>query len=213
MKYKIAIGDENSIRRYALAELLLQEKIDIGKNESLTAISAYDFYGIDVLLLVVDQNVDTVLHIIENAKLTNNQLKIVVMDDINGIKHALKLISAGVNGYIAKNLDKDGLLFALNYVYQGNDYIDVDLTAKLFHRLSEFEAHIASFNANVTLTEKEKEILDLMVYGHANRDIAYRLFTTKRKVEEIREQMIKKTGAKDNLGLILYRLHKEFIRC
>lgn len=42
------------------------------------------------------------------------------------------------------------------------------------------------------LSQKEKDVLDLIMSGHANREIAYQLFTTKRKIEEIRKSIMKK---------------------
>lgn len=212
MKFRIAVGDDNPIRRDGLTEILNQEKICVHESCSLSAISNTDFYITDILLLVVDHSIETIFSIIKQSKLSNSRLKVIVMDDVEGIQNAVRFFRIGINGYLTKNLRKEELLFALKYVYEGNSYVDADLTTKLFRKLSEFEKHMTTFNTDLTLTEKEREVLDLMVYGYANRDIAYRLFTTKRKIEEIREQLIEKTGARDNLGLILYRLHEEFIR-
>jgi len=212
MKTRIAIADNNPIRRDGICAILQQEQLDVKHTHSCPDTLKEQLQDTDVLIWGTDVSLPIDKTLINRLKSSTNQLKIIILDNDNGLQPAIKAIYAGANGYITQAVQKDELLFAIKYVMQGKKYIDPSLTIRLFDKLSDFEDYIGKLNTNLTLSDKENEVLDLMVCGYANKDIAYRLFTTKRNVENLRQNLIDKTGAKDNLSLIFYRLHKEFIQ-
>jgi DNA-binding NarL/FixJ family response regulator len=213
MKIGLAIADNNPIRRDGIRAILQQDSFDVLFTQScLETLTERITDDINVLIWGTDESAPVGQQLFKQLRVNGPHVKIVVLDNDNGIQPAIKAINAGADAYITQSVQKEELLFAIKYILQGKKYIDPSLTMRLFNKLSDFEDHLSTLNTNLELSEKENEVLDLMVCGYANKDIAYRLFTTKRNIENMRQDLINKTGAKDNLSLILYRLHKEFIQ-
>jgi len=212
MKNRLAIADNNPIRRDGIRAILQQEDFEVSYASTCPEMLNGQLRDIDILIWGVDANLPVGKDLIDKLSLGAHRLKIIVLDNDCGFQASVKAISAGAHAYITELVQKDELLFAIKYVLQGKKYIDPAVTMRLFTKLSGFEDYISHLNTNLTFSDKENEILDLMVCGYANKEIAYKLFTTKRNIEDLRQNLITKTGAKDNLSLILYRLHQEFIQ-
>jgi len=212
MKTRVAVADNNPIRRDGICAILEQENFEVKHTQNCPDILKEHLQDTDILIWGTNTGLPVNRALISQLKASKNNLRIIVLDNDCGLQPAIKVIHAGAHGYITQSVQKEELLFAIKYVMQGKKYIDPSLTMRLFNKLSDFEDHIGDLKTNLTLSDKENEVLDLMVCGYANKEIAYRLFTTKRNIENLRQNLIDKTGAKDNLSLILYRLHKEFIQ-
>lgn len=212
MKIRLAIADNNLIRRDGIKAILQQNGFEVNYAQSCTETLNDLDVEVDILIWGVDPNIPIDKSFVHALKSNVPNLKIAILDQDKGIQPAIRAINSGANAYITENVQKDELLFAIKYISQGKNYIDPSLTMKLFSKLSDFEDYISSLNTNLTLSQKEDDILDLMLSGYANKEIAFRLFTTKKNIEDLRQNLIHKTGAKDNLSLILYKLHKKFIQ-
>jgi len=212
MKIRLAIADNNSIQRDGLQAILERENFKVSCTMSCPEMLVEPLTQTDLLLWVSDLDIPLSKNLINQLKFSSPQLHVVILDQNLSLKAAIKAIHSGASGYITRNVQKDELLFAIHYILKGKKYINPDLTMEIFNKLSDIEEHISSLNTDLTFSDKEKEVLDLMISGYANREIAYRLFTTKRNVEDLRQNLINKTGAKDNLSLILYRIHQEYIQ-
>lgn len=211
MKNRLAIADNNPIRRDGIRAILQQGDFEVTYANTCPETLNGQLGEIDILIWGVDAGIPVNKDLIHKLCGPVHRLKIIVIDNNCGLKAAVRAISAGADAYITDMVQKDELLFTIKYVLQGKKYIDPIVTMNLFSKLSDFEEHISHLNTNLTLSDRENEVLDLMVCGYANKEIAYKLFTTKRNIEDLRQSLITKTGAKDNLSLILYRLHQEFI--
>lgn len=212
MKIRFAIADNNPIRRDGIRAILEQEDFEVTYTQSCLESLEEHLGEADILIWGADAQSPISSNLISNLRAIAPDIKVMVLDSDNGLSAAIKAISAGANGYITQGAQREEFLFGINYVLKGKNYIDPTLTIRLFNKLTDFEDHLTTLNTDFELSDRENEILDLMVCGYANKEIAYRLFTTKRNIENLRQNLIVKTGAKDNLSLILYRLHKEFIR-
>ncbi|QNL48355.1 response regulator transcription factor [Olivibacter sp. SDN3] len=212
MKIRLAIADNSLIRRDGIKAILQQHGFEVNYSFNCTETLNGHLTGVDILIWGADPEIPIDKRFVQTLKDSAPNLKIAILDEDNGIQPAIKAINSGVSAYITENVQKDELLFAIKYISQGKKYIDPSLTMKLFNKLSDFEDYISSLNTNLTLSQKEDDVLDLMLSGYANKEIAFRLFTTKKNIEDLRQNLIHKTGAKDNLSLILYKLHKKFIQ-
>lgn len=211
MKNKLAIADNNTIRRDGIQAILQQEDFEVIYAHSCHEMLHEQLKEVDILIWGVDTDLPIKQELINRLSGPFHHIKIIVMDHNCSLKAAMGAISSGADAYITDMVQKEELLFAIKYVLQGKKYIDPTFTMNLFTKLSGFEEHISQLNTDLTLSERETEVLNMMVCGYGNKEMAYKLFTTKRNIEDLRQNLITKTGAKDNLSLILYRLHQEFI--
>lgn len=62
------------------------------------------------------------------------------------------------------------------------------------------------FNSVESLSERERQVLQLICLEHTNQEIADKLFLSKRTVESHRQSMLDKVGAKNTAGLVIYAI-------
>ena len=119
-------------------------------------------------------------------------------DDEASIRQAF---SAGVHGYVTKTVDPEELVYAIDHVMRGQNYICSALALRYFQRV---HPHASSGTEAVEISEREAEILSLIAQGLTSSEISDKLFLSKRTIEGYRKLLIDKTDSKNTAGLIHY---------
>ncbi|WNJ18979.1 response regulator transcription factor [Pontibacter sp. G13] len=126
----------------------------------------------------------------------------------------LRMIQAGAMGYILKGTSRSELKQAISSVMDGNHYIHPDIANRVFgaiakrsNRPSQTVSRQAYIEQEAQLTEREKEILKLIVVEElTNEKIAKRLFISKRTVDTHRKNLLLKTGSHNTVGLVKFSI-------
>jgi len=108
--------------------------------------------------------------------------KIIVLTTYEGDEDIHQALQAGAMGYLIKGMSHDVLVKAIRRVYGGNRFLPPPVTQTLSLRSSSSE-----------LSQREREVLRLMVAGKTNREIGEKLH-------------IKEPTVKSHITLILMRL-------
>lgn len=111
-----------------------------------------------------------------------------------------KMIEAGAKGFLLKNTNKDQLEEAINTVFRGENYF-----AKEF-AISVNKSVPSPSVANISLSVREKEILEFICKGYSNSEIAKNLGLSKRTIDGHRGRLFEKTGAKNAPNLVLFAI-------
>lgn len=118
-----------------------------------------------------------------------------------------KALQAGVEGYIIKNASEAELTLAVASLLKGERFFSDQIKEVLINSLSPS----SSIN-EVTLTRREKDILQLMSEGYSTKEIGDRLFVSVNTVETHRKNMFLKTGLRNMAHLIKWAFENEQIR-
>ena len=121
-----------------------------------------------VLMDLVMPNVDG-LEAMVRIKRGHPQTKVVVLttfEDVDKIKAAME---AGADGFLLKDADGDALLNAIQTAYRGEMPLHPRIARHLFNKNT--PADIAS-NRIDNLTEREKDVLEFVVKGLSNKEVA-----------------------------------------
>lgn len=86
-----------------------------------------------------------------------------------------KALRAGVRGYILKNMEPDDLVDAIQRVAKGEMVVAPALMLKLANMLDSTQQSQSRESLMVSLTEREREILDHLARGESNKTIAREL--------------------------------------
>src|SRR5690606_22125641 len=106
------------------------------------------------------------------------QVGVIVLTIHDDEQYLYELISAGARAYILKDSEPARVVEAIRHVYEGGSYVPPDLMNKVlcqFRRLQSAEAMGVSRRARTgppALTDREREILQLIVDGRSNAEIA-----------------------------------------
>lgn len=100
-------------------------------------------------------------------------------------------ILAGAAGYVLKQISGNDLTSAIRSVAGGQSLIDPALTARVLERVRHPDPQIDELSA---LTEREREILELIAEGLTNRQIGERLFLAEKTVKNYVSGLLAKLG-------------------
>jgi DNA-binding NarL/FixJ family response regulator len=107
-------------------------------------------------------------------------------------------LSAGAAGYVPKRASDQELVAAIRRVAAGEGYVDPDLGAKLV---------VADGSpALEPLSERERDILQLLALGYTNQEIGRRRFISVRTVDAHRAHIMRKLGLETRAELVLFAL-------
>ena len=112
--------------------------------------------------------------------------------------HLIKqVMKEGVDGYLLKSIQQGELKAALRQIMLGMPYVSPEITKQLMKGL-------ANESKGELLTEREQEIVKLIVKEFANKQIADKLFISERTVETHRKNIFRKTNTSSLVGLVKF---------
>lgn len=181
----IVVGATTSSANFALS-YLVKEPFDL-------LITDYSMPDMDGLALV------------SKAKAIVSDLKIIMLS-MHDEPHIIReVMAAGVDGYILKKYARQELFHAIDAVNSGRQYWSVEVTRALL------AAENASIRTPQELTDREIEVLKLLIEEFTSKQIAEKLFISERTVETHRSNLLRKTNSTNTIGLLKYALAKNLI--
>ena len=206
----IIIADDHTIFLEGITALISSKYINVVANCK---------NGQEVLDFLKEQEVDLVI----------SDINMPVMDGITLVKKITKLypktktmmlsmyeerhiinkaIKAGANGYMSKNAGKKDILNAIENCMKGEKVT--------FKRQSTFtQKSIQNTNKSIkeiSLTNRERQILKLITQEETNADISLSLNISKRTVEAHKKNIFLKLGVKNTIGLIKIALKSKILK-
>lgn len=206
-KITILLADDHELVRNGIKALLqsdssLQVIAEAANGrEALEKIATVnpDLAIIDVRMPELN-GIDTVAHIVQSASTT----KPIVLSMHDSEEYVLKSIEAGSFGYLLKDTSKDEFLRAIHMVAKGEKYFSADISQilanKYLENLGTSDAPLDSSptaNVSITLTKREKQIMDMALEGFSNKEIASNLNKSVRTIEAHRFNLMKKLKVKN----------------
>jgi two-component system, NarL family, nitrate/nitrite response regulator NarL len=120
-----------------------------------------------------------------------------------------EMLDAGASGYILKNTGKEELVSALRRIAGGGMFFSDEVSAEMMKSIT--ERNQKKEEEKVYLTDREKEIIQLIAKEYSNARIAETLFISERTVESHRKNIFRKANTKTVVGLIKYAMENKLI--
>ncbi|MER3428948.1 MAG: DNA-binding response regulator [Pyrinomonas sp.] len=121
--------------------------------------------------------------------------RLVVLSSYDGDEDIYRALQAGARGYLLKNMLREGVLETIRTVHAGLRRIPEDIAARLAERMS-----------RDPLTPREIEVLELIVRGKSNKEIAYALKITEGTVKIHVNNILNKLGVADRTQAAIFAL-------
>lgn len=125
--------------------------------------------------------------------------KIIALTNFESTLYVSNMMRNGAKGYLLKTVDKPTLLDAIESVYNGEEFIQPSLKEKV--DLIEMGVN-RTLASKFILTAREKEVLQLIVNGMTNNEIAKALFLSIHTVENYRDNILLKMEVKNTAALV-----------
>jgi two-component system NarL family response regulator len=108
---------------------------------------------------------------------------VLIISNSIGSEEIYRALGAGVRGYISKDVDDVELVHAIRRIATGRNYLSTAIATKLAERVN-----------RSTLTEREMQVLHLIVKGKSNKEIADALKVTEPTTKYHVQSIITKLG-------------------
>jgi DNA-binding NarL/FixJ family response regulator len=194
MTIKILLADDHGIVREGL-RFLLEKEADIkvvGEAEDgLKAIELVRQLLPDIIIMDITMpnlnGVDATRQIINEFP----KVKVIALSMHFDRMFVVSMLKAGASGYVLKECLSDELVEAVRTVYGGEWYISRKITGLVMgdyvNRLLE-----STESPLDTLTDKERQVLQLIVEGKSTKDIAGKLYVSGKAIEATRHKIMEK---------------------
>lgn len=123
--------------------------------------------------------------------LVSRGIKCLMYSSYSNAGFIVKTMEHKINGFISKNADIKEIITSIRSVFDGDTYIQKDLISNMMYASSII----------VTLTKKERELLNLFSEHLSNEEIAHKLNLSKRTVENYISRIFDKFNVKNRYEL------------
>ena len=138
---------------------------------------------------------------IENYRNADKRAKIIVLAEHAGDSEISRSLKKGAFGYICKDVSADELVKAIRVVNAGRKYIPSEITNILSEHLGQEE-----------LTPAERKILDKIVKGQSNKEIAYNLEISENTVKTHVKNIFDKLDVSDRTSAATLAIKRGLVR-
>ena len=207
MNYNLIIADDHKMFIDGLISILKDApefSITTTAKNGAQVVKYLDINGIDDLhLLITDLTMPEMdgieLNRIVKEKYPALKTLVVSMHIDGGMID--KLIRNNVDGYVPKNAEKDELLTAIRTNVKGEKYFSAEIKRAYTDAMFENRRQV-----EVSLTDREIQVLKLIAEENTTQEIADKLFLSKHTVESYRKNLISKLQVKNLAGLTKHAL-------
>jgi len=134
------------------------------------------------------------------------QTKVLAITMQNEEQHIRKMLKAGAAGYILKNSGKEELLNAIRTILSSENYFSEQAKDVIMRDLLKSEEKKKKVITDIYITNREKDVLKLIVKEFNNQEIADKLFISIRTVDAHRRNLLQKTGSRNAVGLVKFAI-------
>ncbi len=134
------------------------------------------------------------------------KIRIMVVSMHSKIDYIVKAFQAGAMGYLAKESAADLLLEGIEYVLNGQYFMDTSVSHQVVKKLvglPDKEVTISGTDYDL-LTAREQEVMGLLAEGLSTTQVADKLFISPKTVENHRHSIMRKLDLHSTIDLARY---------
>jgi DNA-binding NarL/FixJ family response regulator len=199
---RIAVVESDPLRFVGFRALFDSEPDFELISASLPDISALQ--GIDLVLLG-NRSGQNLFDVMAGLKASRPDLRIIVTGSGMDEETILKAIAAGAKGYVDEAAAPTEFIQAIRVVNQGSVWAPRHVLSMFIERVSTSPGRI--FPAGrVTFTDREKEVLEMLVAGRSNKEIGSALGIEERTVKAHVAKLMRKVGVQNRIALSVHAI-------
>lgn len=161
----------------------------------------------DVVLCEVRMDGQSGLDLLRDIPTLSPGARAIALSATEGEKDVVEAMRRGARGFLAKQCPVDLFLKCLRKVHGGEIWLNGHLTEAVLHAFGSQQPP-SKLDGKTQLSRREMEVIQLVIQGYKNRDIAQKLFISEKTVKNHLSAIFNKLGVTDRLELTLYAFER-----
>ena len=210
MNIKVVVADDHAIVRHGLIRLIQNEddmEVVAQAENGLLAVEIVREYLPDVVVMDISM---PQLNGIEAARQIVNEMsevKVIALSMHSAKRFIMEMFRAGASGYLLKDCASDELVEAIRIVSHGKTYVSPSISNIVVENYV-LESNQFEDSAFSVLTQREREVLQLLAEGKTTKQIARCLFISPKTVEAHRLRVMGKLDIDSVARLTKYAIQE-----
>ena len=210
---RILVADDHAIFRDGLRKLLeVADDVQIVGEASngVECVKMLQKLKPDILLLDLRMPEKDGLGVLEEVNFDSLPTRVIVLTAAEDDRDVVRAMRLGARGVVLKQSASDLLLKSIRKVHDGEIWLDNRMTAEVIDAFKK-SSESGQRREKPLLSDREKEIVQLVAQGFRNREIGEKLFISEQTVKNHLHNIFDKLGVSDRLELALYAIHHRLI--
>ena len=210
MKIKILLVDDHKILRDGICSIVkgYKDMEVIGEAaDGKTALRLVDELSPEVVIMDISMpdlnGIDATRRIIAD----HPKIKVIALSMHHDKQFVSEIFKAGASGYLLKDCAFDELEHAVRIVMDGKTYINPQIASLVIESLVS-QPQAASQKTFSLLTDREREVLQLIAEGQSTKEIALKLSVSAKTIESHRRQVMGKLNIRNVAKLTKYAIRE-----
>jgi DNA-binding NarL/FixJ family response regulator len=177
----------------------------VGAEQTLSMVSEL---APDIVLCDIRMQGASGLDLCRELRERNPAQKVVLLSVYDDEQYLFQALRAGASGYLLKKISGDELVRQLELAHSGVTVIDTALAGRTMDTAARLASNEYWPGARHGLTQRESEVLSLVVAGLSNRGIATRLVVSDETIKSHLRSTYRKLGVSDRAGAVAAALRE-----
>lgn len=208
---KLLIVDDHQMIREGLRSLIEKEKgLQVAGEaaDGKSALALADKLHPQVVLMDVSMPELNGIETTRRLLRTHRQIRVIALSGHPDSHYVSEMLKAGASGYILKHAAYEELVRAIREVMAGRTYLSPEVTQGVVDGFVRAVPGSAVGSAFATLTERERESLQLMAEGKSTKEIADAMHISIKTVQTHRLNMLAKLKVRSVAELTKYAIRE-----
>ena len=204
MPISILVAEDHGIVRQGIVSILhLQEDFEVvaEARDGVEAVALHKKYQPDITLMDLRMPNMEGADAIAKIRLETPDARIIILTTYDTDEDIYRGLQVGARGYLLKDADYEDLTNAVRKVYSGQRYLPSNVALKLAERMDSED-----------LTERERDVLTLMVSGKSTANLAAALGISEGTVKFHLNHIFQKLGVSDRTQAVIVALKRGLVR-
>lgn len=209
-KIKILLADDHAILRQGIRALLeVESDIEVIEEAENGRDAVKKAMQLKPDIVIMDISMP-ILNGLDATRLIRKRVpttKVIILSMHKSEEYVFQTLLAGASGYLVKDSVVSDLISAIRAVNQGFSFLSPSISKVVLDEYIKRAEQIRAASTDI-LTQREREVLQLIGEGHTNKEIANILCLSIKTVKRHKENIRNKLNIHDTASLVKYAIQK-----